>query len=150
MANYFTSEGLEKLKKELEYLENDKRREIAEKLKHAISFGDLRENAAYDEAKDAQGFLEKRILELKKIIADARIIEEGKTGKAQIGSVVELVVDGQKEEFRIVGPEEADIMAGKISHQSPLGKALLGKSEGEKAVIKNTDKDIEYEIIKIS
>lgn len=149
MENYFTKDGLEKLKKELEYLEGDKRREVAEKLKHAISFGDLRENAAYDEARNEQGFLEGRISELKKIIAGAKIIEKKATGKAQIGSTVVLSVGKQKEEFQIVGPEEADIMAGKISHQSPLGKALLGKAVGEKAIIKNGGNGTEYEIIEI-
>lgn len=149
MDKYFTKEGLEKLKKELNYLENEKRREIAEKLKHAISFGDLKENAAYDEAKDAQGFLERRVLELKKFIADARIINQRKTGKVQIGSTVVLICGGEKEKFQIVGPEEADIAAGKISYQSPLGKAILGKSIGDKAVVNNAEGGVEYEILEI-
>lgn len=149
MEKYFTKEGLEKLKEELKYLENDKRKEVAEKLKYAISFGDLKENAAYDEAKDAQGFLEGRISDLKKIIIGAKIIKVEKTGKVQIGSAVVLFYDGQKEEFQIVGPEEADINAGKISHLSPLGKTLLGKSEGEKVIVKNAENGIEYKIIEI-
>lgn len=149
MEKYFTKEGLEKLKKELEYLENDKRKEVAEKLKYAISFGDLKENAAYDEAKDEQGFLEGRISELKKIIGGAKIIEKKETGKVQIGSTVVLSVGKQKEEFQIVGPEEADIMAGKISNLSPLGRVLLDKAVGEKAVIKNGENSVEYEIVGI-
>lgn len=149
MEKYFTEEGLKNLKKELDYLETDKRREVAEKLKHAISFGDLRENAAYDEARDEQGFLEGRISDLKKNIASAKLIKKEETGKVQIGSTVALLSAGQKEKFQIVGPEEANISLGKISHQSPLGKLLLEKSVGDKVVIKNTEIGIEYEIIDI-
>lgn len=155
MTQYFTKEGLEKLKKELDYLENTKRREVAEKLSHAISFGDLRENAAYDEAKEEQGFVERKILDLKKTLAQAEITSDfgmgsqEKNGTVQIGSKVVLDCDGCKEEFQIVGPQEADIVQKKISHQSPLGKALLGKSAGEKAIIQITENKVEYEILAV-
>lgn len=146
MAKYLTPEGLEKFKKELEHLETVKRKELAEKLNYAISFGDLKENAAYHEAKEAQGFLEGRILELKEIIGSAKLIEENHTGKIQIGSTVTLSSANEKEEYQIVGPEEADIFSGKISHLSPLGKNLLGKAKGQKVTIETPQGKTEYEI----
>jgi transcription elongation factor GreA len=149
MAQYLTPEGLEKLKKELENLTTVKRKEIAARLKHAISFGDLKENAAYSDAKEEQGFLEGRISELKGIISSAKLIEKKNTKDIQIGSTVLVCCGGKKEKFHIVGPEEADIFCGKISHQSPLGKALLGKTKGSKVDIKTLDGKIEYEIIEI-
>ncbi len=149
MLKYLTPEGLEKLKKELDYLENVKRKEVAEKLKHSVSFGDISENAAYDEAKEAQGFLEGRISEIKGIISTAKLIEKKNTKEVQIGSTVLLCSDNKKEEFRIVGPEEADIFNGKISYQSPLGKILLGKNKGSKVSIKTLEGEIEYKILEI-
>lgn len=150
MTQYLTREGLEKIKKELDYLENTKRKEVAEKLKHTAAFGDLSENAAYDEAKESQSFLESRILELKKIISDVRIIEKNNSEKVQIGSTVLLSAEGQKEEFQIVGTEEADIFKGRISYLSPLGKLLLGKIKGEKAVLRTPDGgNLGYEILEI-
>ncbi|MFH1181043.1 MAG: transcription elongation factor GreA [bacterium] len=153
MTKYLTAEGLEKLKKELDHLEKVERREISEKIRQTAAFGDLKENFAYHEAKDAQGFLEGRIRELKGVIAGAKVIEKNRSGKVQAGSIVLLdSSDGQregKEEFQIVGPEEADIFKGKISYQSPLGAALLGKTKGDKAVIKSSDGIIEYKILEI-
>jgi len=149
MTRYLTYNGLEKLKKELDYLENVKRREVAEKLRHAASFGDLSENAAYDEAKDAQGFVEGRILELKGIISSAKLIEKSNTKEVQIGSVVLLCSDNKKEEFQIVGPEEADVFNGKISYQSPLGEALLGKAKGSKVSIRIPNGKAEYKVLEI-
>ena len=120
IKKYLTREGLEKLKKELDYLKNVRRKEVALKLKDAISQGDLRENAGYDTAKDEQGFLEARIRELKGIIGQAEIIEKKESDKVQICSVVSLSSANGEDKFQIVGPEEADIMANKISFQSPL------------------------------
>jgi len=150
MTEYLTPAGLEKLKKELDYLKNVKRKEVAEKLNYTASFGDLSENAAYDEAKDAQGFLEGRIAELAEIISAAKLIERKKTNEVQVGSTVFLSSAGQKEKFQIVGPEEADIMSGRISYQSPLGQGILGKAKGNKVVIQTPESKIEYKIVEIS
>lgn len=149
MVRYLTPEGLERLKKELDYLENVKRKEITERIKHTASFGDLKENAAYDEAKEAQGFLERRILELRRIISTARLIKKNNTGEVQVGSTVLLNSGDKKEKFQIVGPDEADISNGKISYQSPLGKIILGKTKGSKVIIKTPSGKAEYKILEI-
>jgi transcription elongation factor GreA len=146
MAKYLTKEGLDNLKKELERLETIERREVAEKLKLAISFGDISENAAYDDAKEALGFLEGKILELKETICSAKIIEKNGAKGVQIGSLVSLVCEGKKVEFQIVGPEEADVFKGKISYESPLGKLMLGKEKGAKVVLKTPGGQVNYEI----
>jgi transcription elongation factor GreA len=149
MAKYLTKDGLDNLRKELERLEKVERREVAERLKHAISFGDISENAAYDEAKEALGMLEGKILELKATICSAKIIEKNGAKGVQIGSLVSLSSGGKKEEFQIVGPEEADVFKGKISYQSPLGKILIGREKGEKVVLKTPGGQVNYEIISI-
>jgi len=153
MVKYLTPKGLEELKKELNYLKQVKRKEIAERLKQAIAFGDLSENFAYHEAKETQGFLEGRILELERTIRNAKIIERQKqTAQVQVGSTVLLIdVNNEKQEFQITGPEEAAPLEGKISFESPLGKALLNKSIGDKIKIEipEEQKEIIYKILKI-
>jgi transcription elongation factor GreA len=149
MENYLTPEGLKKLKKELDTLENVTRRELAEKSNYAISFGDLKENAAYHQAKEQQGFAEGRIAELKAIIANAKITEKGGNDKVRLGSTVILLCGGAKEKYVIVGPDEADIFAGKVSYRSPLGKAVLGKKPGDKVILKTPGGKIAYEIKEI-
>lgn len=149
MPKYLTAQGLEKLKKELRDLQTTGRREVAEQLKHAAGFGDLSENAAFDEAKRAQGFLEGRIIELSHIIFDAKAVDGPSNGKAQIGSTVVVEVEGKKESYQIVEPEEADIMEGKISHESPLGGLLIGKSKGDKFIFEINENKIAYEIIDV-
>ncbi len=149
MVKYFTKQALDKLKKELNHLGKVKRKEIAERIKHAASFGDLKENAAYHEAKESQGFLEGRILDLKAILSQAEIINKKETNKVQIGSIVLLVSNGKKEKFQVVEPEEADVSGGKISYRSPLGKILLGKSIGSEIKIKTPDREVEYKIVEI-
>jgi len=150
MTKYLTPEGLKKMKKELDYLRNVKRKEVAEKIKHAVSFGDLSENAAYDEAKDAQGFLEGEIYRLKTVISQAQVIKKEESGKVQIGSIVYLKSENnKKQKFQIVEREEADVMSGKISQESSVGSALLGKSKGKKVRIKIPKGKIEYEILEV-
>jgi transcription elongation factor GreA len=149
MENYLTPEGLEKLKKELDHLENTARRELAEKLNYAISFGDLKENAAYHQAKEAQGFLEGRIAELKSIIGGARVVGKGDGNSVQIGARIMLLSGQNKEEFQIVGPDEADVFCGKISYKSPLGEAVFGKKIGCFVTIETSRGRIKYEIIEI-
>jgi len=149
MENYLTPEGLEKLKNELYELENVKRRELADKLNYAISFGDLRENAAYHQAKDQQAFVEGRIAELKSIIASAHVVSKGDGNKVQIGTIVVLASLEAQEEYQIVGPQEADVFNGKISYESPLGAAILGKTVGCRVVLDMPGSRMEYKIIEI-
>ncbi len=150
MSQYLTPEGLEKLKNELARLESEGRKEAAEKMRQAISFGDISENAAYDDARESQSFLESKIAELKGIIASAKIIEKNCTKKVvEIGCTVLLLSGGKKQEFQIVGSKEADVLAGKISNLSPLGKMLLGKEKGSKICLNTPAGKSEYEILEI-
>lgn len=157
MKKYLTKESLEKLRKELGYLKTEKRKEIGEKLKVAISFGDLSENAAYQQAKEDQSFLEGRILELEQLIKNSEIIEKNHhTGWVQIGSIVYLHNLAEKkrffkkpDKFEIVGAAEADPLAGKISVESPIGKALLNKPKGAIVEIETPQGKIKYKIAKI-
>ena len=150
MQEYLTPKGLEKLKKELAHLENEGRKESAEKMRQAISFGDISENAAYDEARESQSFLESSISELKGIIASAKIIDKNcKRKVVEIGCTVLVESGGKKQEFQIVGSKEADVASGKISNQSPLGKMLLGKEKGSKICLDTPGGKIEYKILDI-
>ena len=150
MTKYLTFKGLEKFKKELNYLKTVKRKEIAERLKHAASFGDLSENFAYQQTKEDQSFLEGKILELEKIVNQAKVIEKKKqNGRVQIGSIVLVASNNQKEKFQIVEPEEINLQEMKISYQSPLGTALFSKSVGAKVRIETSEGKIEYKILKI-
>lgn len=149
MTKYLTAEGLEKLKKELEYLEKVKRKEVSERIRHTASQGDLKENAGYDAAKEEQAFVEGRIRELKEIIGQGKVIEKKGNKLIQIGSFVSLVSPGEKQKLQIVSPEEANIMDNKISFESPLGKKLMGKKKGEKVNIEIPDGKIEYNIIEV-
>jgi len=145
-----TAEGLEKLKKELEYLKTVKRKEIAERLEKCISFGDLAENSEYHETKEAQGFLEGRILELEDIVNNAVIVPEEATNKfAQVGSTVLVKAGPNTEEFKIVGAEETNPLEGKISVDSPLGKALLHQPKGVMVEIATPEGKVHYKIVKI-
>ena len=147
--NYLTKEGLENLKKELDYLENTKKKEIAQKLKKAISYGDLSENAAYTEAKDDQAFLQGRILELKGLINSAEIIVNQKKDKVDLGSKITLLCDKEELVFQVVGNTESDPLKGKISVSSPLGQALLNKKVGDTAGVEGPCGTIKYKILKI-
>ncbi len=149
MIKHLTKQGLEKLKKELSFLEKVKRKKVSERLNQAIAQGDLRENAAYDSAKEEQGFVEARIKELKKILSEAKIIKKKKTENAEIGSFVLLKSGKEEEKFQIVGPEEADVLNGKISFESPLGKAILGKKKGDFFEIESPGGLKKYQIIKV-
>ncbi len=150
MVKYLTREGLEKLKKELEYLEKVERKEVSENLNEMIAQGDLKENAGYEVAKEKQSFIESRIKGLKEIIAQTEIIEKVKRDSVSIGSFVSLKSNGGKCGFLIVGPEEADVLDGKISFESPLGKAILNKKKGEIVKIDTPQGPEEYKIVKIS
>lgn len=146
---YITKEGLEKLKSELKELTEVKRPAIAQEIKNAREMGDISENAAYDEAKREQAFIEGRIAELEEIIKNSKVAEENSNGAIAVGSKVVLHVDGAEEEFHIVGAPEADPMERKISHESPLGSALLGKKVGEKIEFEAPIGKLTYTILKI-
>ena len=150
MKRYLTQEGLEKLKKELDNLENVRRKEITERIRHTASQGDLKENAGYHMAKEEQGFVEGRIKELKEIINQAEIISKNGKEEVQIGSFVQLESDGKKEEFQLIGPEEADILNNKISFKSPLGESILNKKKGDIVIINTPDGEIKYKIFDIN
>jgi len=150
MKKIISAEGLEKLKKELDLLKKVKRREIAERLKEAISYGDLKENAEYHEAKDAQAFLEGRIIELEHLIRNSLVRTKEKSGKVNEGSLVTLQSEEGEEQFEIVNIVEADPLKGKITSDSPIGKAILGSSEKDVCEVKiPSGKVIKYKILKI-
>ncbi len=131
---YMTQDGLQKIKDELEYLKTTKREEIALKLQVAISQGDLKENADYHAAKEEQAFVEGRIRDLQDSIHRAKVIQEqGPTNVVRVGSVVTVVEEGydEPETYHIVGAQEADPSNGRISNESPFGRALLGAKRGQ-------------------
>jgi transcription elongation factor GreA len=152
--NYYTAEGLQKLKDELADLKVRGRSEVAYQLAEARDKGDLSENAEYDAAKDAQGHLELKISKLEEVIGNARLVDESvlDTSKALILSKVKLVnrKSGQLLNYTLVAEEEANLASGKISVKSPIGKGLLGKSVGEVAEITVPAGKIELEILEIS
>lgn len=142
MANdevvYVTKEGIEKIKAELEYLKNERRAEISQRLEVAISHGDLSENADYNYAKQEQGFVEGRIKDLEDSLRRAKIIEtNGTNDKVRVGHTVTVVEEGYDDEpetYYIVGVHEADPSNGRISNESPIGRALLGAKLGDTVV----------------
>ena len=148
-----SAERLEELKQELTYLKTVKEKEVADLIKEARSFGDLSENSEYDEAKNEQGKLYSRIAEVEAVLANYVLIEEPTydANAVSLGSqvTVEDMETGDKETYRIVGSQEADPMNGRISEDSPFGKALLGKAIGEVAVVEAPAGNIEYEVVAI-
>ncbi|MFQ5398202.1 MAG: transcription elongation factor GreA [Anaerolineae bacterium] len=131
---YVTKEGLQKIKEELEFLTTVKREELAAKLEAAIAQGDLSENADYHAAKEEQGFVEGRIRDLEDSLRRAKVIEEnGPSDIVRVGSIVTVVEEGhdETETYNIVGPHEADPSNGRISNESPFGRALLGARKGQ-------------------
>jgi len=150
---YLTEEGLQKIKEELDYLTTTRRREVAQMIAEAKAEGDISENAGYDEAKTAQGFLEGRIRELENILKRAQVIKEeaGKQNVVSIGrTVIVREVDTDFDEtYTIVGSLEADPANGRVSNESPMGKALLGKKVGAKVTVDSPGGKIKFEIIRL-
>jgi transcription elongation factor GreA len=149
---YLTAEGAERLRTELEQLKGPARQELAERLRSAIEMGDLSENADYHKAKEDQGFLEGRIQELEYLLKYATIIENNnhKRDLVEIGSVVTIQEeDYPPETYNLVGAKEADPRNGRISNESPIGRALLGHKVGAKVPVKTPDGTIHFKIIKI-
>jgi len=150
--NYFLSQQkFDELKKELDYLKTTERKKNAESLEYAKSLGDLSENAEYHEARDRQADVEDRIAEIEEMIKYGKIVEGHTTETVEFGATVKTKrSDNDREEnFTIVGAEESDMLAGKISHESPLGSALLGHKKGETISVRTPKGEISYKIIDI-
>ncbi len=149
-----TKDGVAKLEAELENLKTVKRREVAEKIKVALSFGDLSENSEYDEAKNEQGIVESRIAEIEATLAHAQVIDADDitTEKVGIGNVVRILDLEMEEEmeFQIVGTSEANIDKGQMSDESPIGAALLGHKIGEIVDVEAPSGMLQFEILEIS
>ena len=148
---YVTKEGLEDMKKELEYLQTEKRPEVIEALKEARALGDLSENAEYDAARSEQAEVESRIASLNQMIENAEVIEEADTDEVSIGNTVEIqyVEDGEKETYSIVGSTEANPFENRISNESPIAKAIIGKKVGEVAKVTSPNGEYDVKIISI-
>jgi len=144
-----TNEGKQELEAELVQLKS-RRGAIADKIAEARDFGDLSENAEYDSAREEQGQVESRIAEIEDILANAEIIKNGKSSKVSLGCKVELKTGSRKVVYSIVGPVEADPLDGKISNESPIGVALMGKKVGDTATIVTPKGEIAYEITAIN
>ena len=130
-----TKEGKEELEKRLEYLKITKRKEITERIKTAREFGDLSENAEYDAAKNEQAMIEGEILEIENKLKYAVIITDAKKGVVSLGSKVDFSIDDESFLYEIVGTTEADVELGRISNESPIGNALLGRKVGDKVSV---------------
>ena len=144
---------LEELKNELSYLKTVREKEVADQIKEARSFGGLSENSEYDEAKNEQGKLYSRIAELEDILANCSVIEEHDSdpNSVRLGSkiTVEDIELGERETYQVVGSQEADPMNGRISEESPFGKALLGKAVGEIVIVEAPAGNVEYKVLDI-
>lgn len=155
MAKEFklSAERLEELKDELNYLKTVREKEVADQIKEARSFGDLSENSEYDEAKNEQGKLYSRIAEVENILSNYVVIEEHDSdpNTVRLGSkiTVEDIALGGEETYQVVGSQEADPMNGRISEESPFGKALLGKAIGEVVIVEAPAGNIEYKVVAI-
>jgi len=147
---HFTKEGLKELKQELKKLVEEKRPKLIDRVAVARGHGDLSENSEYTAAREDLAFVEGRIEELKELIARAKLIKAEKTkGEVKLGCKVTVKVNGKKQTFEVVGEWEADPLKQKISHTSPLGKALLGKKMGEKVKIEAPAGKVIYHIQKV-
>jgi transcription elongation factor GreA len=150
-----TKEGLAKLKEELQFFKDVRRKEVAKRLKEAISYGDLSENSEYEEAKNEQAFIEGRIIELEKMIDNSKIITEiikSTDATVQIGTTVtvqNITDNDDPETYTIVGSTEADPTINKISNESPIGSALLGKTKNDVVKVKVPAGIMEFKIMKI-
>ncbi len=148
-----TEEGLKNLENELENLKTVRRKEVAEKIKVALSFGDLSENSEYDEAKNEQAFMESRILEIEAMLKNVKIIDERElsTDIVHVGSKVKVkdLKLGETADYRIVGSSEADPREGRISDESPVGAAVLGHKEGETVTAETPGGLVKYKILEI-
>ncbi len=147
---YLTPEGIKDLKQELDDLTKNKRKEIAKALKEAKEQGDLSENSSWDDAKERQAFVEGRIAEIDNILKHAKTIKNSGGDTVSVGSKVHVEIDTGKQIFHIVGSTEADPDSGKISDESPIGQALIGKKVGDTAEVEVPAGTIAYKIIAVA
>lgn len=143
-----TEAGKKELESELEQLKS-RRGAIADKIADARDYGDLSENAEYDSAREEQGLVESRIAEIEDVLLNASIIAATKSSSVKLGSKVELKLGKKSVTYHVVGPVEADPLEGKISNESPIGLALMGKKIGDIAMITTPKGDIKYEVVKV-
>ncbi len=149
--SYLTPQGLEKLQEELDFLKTKKRPEAIKRIDEAKSMGDISENAEYDDAKEAQSMIEQRIFEIEEMLKNYQIIDDVTDGKkVRVGSTVVVEVNGKEKTYSIVGSNEADPLAGKISNESPLGQGLLGLAPGKSVSVKTPAGDMVYKVVSIS
>ena len=148
-----TEEGFDKLENELDYLENEKRREVAKRIKVAREFGDISENSEYDDAKNEQAFVEGRIKEIKNMLNNAHVVkdEDVTDAKVNLGTTVMLhdLDSDKKISYTLVGSAEADPLNHKISNESPIGKAILGHVIGDQVTVETPSGESHYEILSI-
>ncbi|HQA50975.1 MAG TPA: transcription elongation factor GreA [Syntrophomonadaceae bacterium] len=148
-----TKEGLDKLEAELEYLKSVRREEVAERIKQAIAFGDISENSEYEDAKNEQAFIEGRIITLEKTLKNARLMEDGeiRTDVVSLGSKVTLkeMKSGREIHVTLVSSVESKLKDGKISNESPVGKAVMGKKVNSIVTVEAPAGPIKYKIIKV-
>jgi transcription elongation factor GreA len=149
-----TESGRRRLEEELEFLKGTKRKEVAERIRQAKEFGDLFENAEYDDAKNEQAFVEGRILQLEQMLRSARVIDNhaGRADAVTVGSTVRLrdVAAGDETSYTIVGSAEADPLSDRISNESPVGQALIGRKKGETVTIRVPAGTLKYTILDIT
>ena len=149
-SQYLTKEGLEKLKNELEDLENNKLPQVAERIGIAKELGDLSENAEYQDAKDEQGFIVGRVAEIKQIIKKAEIIKkDSNKDQVTIGCTIRILCESKEHEYTITGSNEADPIKGLISNESPLGRSFLGAKVGDKITVEVPKGEMVCEILEI-
>jgi transcription elongation factor GreA len=145
-----TQDGVKKLHEELKVLKEERRKEVIERIQEAISHGDLSENADYAQAKEEQAFIEGRILEIEEMLKNAEIISHSSNNNSvSVGSTVTLKINGKEIAYTIVGSNEANPSAGKISNESLVGKALLGAKRGQKVSVQTPAGQNEYEVVSI-
>ena len=145
-----TRQGYEKLLAELKRLKEVERPQIIKRIAAARELGDLSENSDYDDARDQQSFIEGRILDLENQLKNCQIIDKtGTNGKVVLGARVTVITGGKKEIFELVGANEADPLAGKISEKSPIGSALMGAKVGERVTVNTPGGTVEYKILKV-
>ena len=153
-VSYYTKEGLQKMKDELNYLKTKGRTDMANQIAEARDKGDLSENAEYDAAKDAQGLLELKIAKLEEAVGNARLLDGNNvdTSKVSILSTVKIKnqQNGMEMKYTLVSEEEADLKSGKISVKSPIGQGLLGKKVGETAQVQAPAGNIDFEVLDIT
>jgi transcription elongation factor GreA len=152
MNEYITKENMETLEAELKELTGTRRKEIISAVEYAKSLGDLSENAEYHSAREMQGKLEERISQIEHVLKNAVILEKHDDGTVQIASTVVIKKEGEENTrtFLIVGSEETDMLAGKISYKSPLGTALFGKKAGDTVSVKTPKGEMTYKIVSVS